>query len=240
MIGHRGTCHLRGRVQNRRTNNYLAAGLARRVRALALPIVLLGTSALAIAQTGQPAGDAQELVTKVMKASGADNWGNVKEIKFTFNVTGADGKQLISAKHDWDLEKNTDTVEWGDKKVTVDLSKPATEGDDKAGFQRWTNDSYWLLMPLKLKDGGCTVTSPEANVLHLSFAGVGLTPGDQYNVYINPTSNLPEKWDYMPTPEKKVTGTWEDYKTTGGLTLATKHQFGDKTITFTDLDVVTK
>ena len=37
-----------------------------------------------------------------------------------------------------------------------------------------------------------------------------------------------------------VSGTWDDYKDFGGLKLATSHQFGDKRIFFTDVQVTTE
>jgi hypothetical protein len=204
-----------------------------------LAAVVLALPVTFVAQTTQVDSGAQRLAEEVMKASGSDHWSSIKRIVFTFDVA-QDGKSLLSAKHDWDLTKATDTVQWMDKKVTVDLCHPPADGDGKSAYQRWTNDTYWLLMPLKLKDGGITLTAPEPNTLHLSFRGVGLTPGDQYNVYVNSKTHLPEKWDYLPASGTKTTGTWEDYKTSGGLTLSTKHSFGDKTITIADLDVTAK
>ena len=216
-------------MQTRRLVHSLAAAI------LALPAL----SAPLLTQSTQPDAAAQKLADEVMKASGSDHWKNVKRIVFTFNVAQG-GKTLVAAKHDWDLTKNLDTVQWADKKVTVDVCKPPSEGDGKDAYQRWTNDTYWLLMPLKLKDAGITLTSPAPNTLHLSFKGVGLTPGDQYDVYVDPKTHLPAKWDYMPAPDKKTTGTWEDYKTSGGLTLSTRHSFGEYAITITDLDVTSK
>jgi hypothetical protein len=206
-------------------------------RQLAAAVLVLPAALAAQGSSGD--ADANRLAEEIMKASGSEHWSSVKRIVFTFNVAQGD-KTLIAAKHDWDLTEKVDTVEWAGKKAVVDLSHPPTDGDGKDAYQRWTNDTYWLLMPLKLKDGGITLTSPGPNTLHLSFKGVGLTPGDQYNVYVNPTTHLPEKWDYMPAPDKKTTGTWEHYKTSGGLTLSTKHSFGDYTITITDLDVTSK
>ena len=199
---------------------------------LALPVSLMTPST-------QSDAAAQKLAEEVMKASGSAHWSSVQRIVFTFNVA-KDGKPLLSAKHDWDLAKGTDKVQWADKSVTVDVCHPPSDGGGKDAYQRWTNDTYWLLMPLKLKDGGITLTSPEPDTLHLSFKGVGLTPGDQYDVRVDPKTHLPEKWDYMPAPGTKTTGTWEEYKTSGGLTLSTKHTFGDKLITITDLDVTAK
>jgi hypothetical protein len=78
------------------------------------------------------------------------------------------------------------------------------------------------------------------DVIQLKFARVGLTPDDVYNLYIDRATHLVRRWDYMPAPEKKMSGTWEGYQEFGGLKLATEHQFADKRITFTDVKVESK
>ncbi|MEA2711399.1 MAG: hypothetical protein QOF78_4000 [Phycisphaerales bacterium] len=196
-----------------------------------------------------PAGDdaAMKLAKDVVKAGGGDNWGKVKRIQFTFNVLDKDGKPLMAAKHDWDLRAGTDTVAWNDKNVTIKFADANDAGDAKAAYQRWVNDSYWLLMPLKLLDGGVKlahggaqdVDGQKYEVLNMSFESVGLTPGDRYNLYIDPQEKLVRRWDYMPSAEKKTSGTWDGYEQFGPLKLATKHQFGDKQINFTDVKVET-
>jgi hypothetical protein len=187
---------------------------------------------------------AEAIADEVIKASGGANWSKVKRIDFTFKVEEG-GKQLISAKHEWDLVKQTDRVTWGGKTVEVKLDKPGTDEDSKAAFQRWTNDAYWLLAPLKLRDPGTNVTlvnpppagSEQFDVINLSFGTVGLTPKDSYNLYIDRTTKLLARWDYMPAPDKKVSGTWDAYKEFGGLKLSTEHDFGGKRITFTEVKV---
>ena len=184
-------------------------------------------------------GDAKalKLAESVFKASGGYNWQRVKAIQFTFDVE-QDGKKLLSAKHNWNVRAGTDTVSWGDKTVTVNLRKPGDDADAKAAYARWVNDAYWLLMPIKLKDPGVklaykgqqSVENKTYDVLNISYAGVGLTPGDQYNIYIDPATHLVMHWDYMPNPEKKVSGSWDGYSNYGGLRLATEHKFGDKMI----------
>jgi Family of unknown function (DUF6503) len=186
----------------------------------------------------------REIADAVIRASGGDHWGKVKSLRFTFNVS-QDGKTLMSATHNWDVRGGTDAVSWSGKTVQVDLKNPSADADSKAAYHRWVNDSYWLLAPLKLNDSGVTlayqgtqeVDGKSYDVLHLSFAGVGLTPGDQYNFYIDPETHLVRRWDYMPNPAKKVSGTWDEYEEFGGLKLSTDHQFGGKRIWFSDVHV---
>ncbi len=76
-------------------------------------------------------------------------------------------------------------------------------------------------------------------MLRVSFEHVGLTPGGMYDLYIDPKSHLIRRWDYMPTPAEKTTGTWEGYKDFKGLKLATEHKMGARRIYFTDVSVQT-
>ncbi|MGI8889563.1 MAG: hypothetical protein ACR2G0_02115 [Chthoniobacterales bacterium] len=174
---------------------------------------------------------AKELADAVWKTSGGENWSKVKSIDFTFNVE-KDGKTVASAEHHWDVAAQTDQVKWKGKEVTVNLADPASSEDDKAAYARWVNDSYWLLAPLKLKDHGVNLTDEgkkemngvERETLLLSFGEVGLTPKDNYRLYINPETKLVESWDYMPEPGTSKHATWTAYEKSGGLTLATDHQ----------------
>jgi hypothetical protein len=174
---------------------------------------------------------AGQLAQAAWKASGGENWPNVKTIDFTFAVEKG-GKTAFSAEHHWDVAAQTDHVKWKDKDVTVNLAEPVSDENAKAAYARWVNDSYWLLAPLKLKDRGCNVADEgkkkmdgrECEVLRLSFGKIGLTPNDQYKLYIDPATKLVFAWDYMPKPGESMHGTWEAYQESGGLKLATDHK----------------
>jgi hypothetical protein len=209
-------------------------------------IAVAAVVSLTLLLTAQARADwsADRLADKVLKASGIENWPKVKRVKFTFNVE-QDGKKIVSASHDWDLRAGTDRVVWDDKNVLVNLRNPDENADTKAAHQRWTNDSYWLLAPLKLKDPGvnrkklpnANIDGVEYEVLELSFGNIGLTPGDKYTLYIDPKTNLYRYWDYRPSADKTVRFTWETYVEAGGLTLATEHKTGNRRIFFTDVAV---
>jgi len=75
-------------------------------------------------------------------------------------------------------------------------------------YQRFINDTYWLLMPLKLRDPGVnldydgekTIGKQTYDLIRLGFEGVGLTPGDHYWVYVNRDSHLIDRVDFLPEP----------------------------------------
>ncbi|HEY2615380.1 MAG TPA: hypothetical protein VGI42_06695 [Chthoniobacterales bacterium] len=220
------------------------------------PIAFI-VSLFAIAVVAAPAAEdsadkGKQLATDLWKASGGENWDKVKELRFTFAVE-QEGKALFQAQHIWDVPAGTDQVKWKDKQgvahdVTVNLNAPAKDGEGKTAYDRWVNDSYWLLAPLKIRDAGVKVDASgtkdlngaPCETVHLSFAQVGLTPGDQYVFYLDPQTKLPRAWDYTPKTGEGMQATWEKYQSFGGLKLATEHNFNGKTIKLADIKVVTK
>jgi hypothetical protein len=219
------------------------AGSIAVMRTLTLALLSLWISAAATFGQ-QPHDKAQELARELWKASGGENWSTVKAIRFTF-IVEQDGQQLASAQHNWNVAAQTDQVKWKGKDVTVNLAAPAQDEDGKAAYARWVNDSYWLLAPLKVLDAGVTRTyegtkesdGAQCEALRLSFEQVGLTPGDQYMLYLDPATKLLRAWDYMPKPDTTMHGTWEKYESFGGLKLATEHNFGGKMIRLANVAV---
>ena len=220
-------------------------------RLAAVSLFLLLPLAPAARGAGEAASDpaAVALAEAVVRASGGERWPAVKTLRFTFQVEdlAQPGPPLVSARHEWDVAANRDTVTWAGKTVQVDLGAPNAEGDAKAAFARWTNDAYWLLAPLKLRDPGVhlaaggrqTVDGREYDGLLVSFDhGLGLTSDDRYTYYLDPQTHLPARWDYQPAPDKKLSADWVGYQQVGGLTLATEHpSFAGKRIRFLDVEV---
>lgn len=100
------------------------------------------------------------------------------------------------------------------------------------GYKMWINDSYWLVMPFKLKDSGVTLKSAgqdtttlgaDADVLELTFAGVGVTPENKYEVYVDKTSRLVTQWDFYSKFSDSIArfqSPWPNYKKYGDLLLS--------------------
>ncbi len=96
----------------------------------------------------------------------------------------------------------------------------------------WINDSYWLVMPYKLKDSGVTLkyvredttqTGASADVLQLTFEKVGVTPENKYEVCVDKQSKLVTQWAYYPsandTTARFVTP-WAKYEKKGAIMLS--------------------
>ena len=100
------------------------------------------------------------------------------------------------------------------------------------GVSIWINDSYWLVMPFKLKDSGTrlrylgdslTQNNRPAHLLELTFADVGDTPENKYHVWIDQKSGLVSQWAFYKTaedPKPLFVNSWSDYATHGRVLLS--------------------
>jgi hypothetical protein len=190
---------------------------------------------------------AYRLAREVFEAGGGQRYYQVARMRFTCNVE-EDGKVVSKTHHDWQARKGIDTVTWDDKTVTVDLNNPGDSEDAQAAYQRWLGDSYWLLAPFKLREPGVKlkyvgreeIGSVPMEVVQVTFdKGPGLTPGDEYIIYIDPKSFRVRRWDYTPKDGAKQSATWEAYARFNGLLLSQQHVMGKKRIYFTDIEVYT-
>ena len=223
---------------------------------LALPLIalaLLAQAAPTTQPTSRPSTQPAEADWKqaVLDRSGIDVWPSVTRLKFTFNVD-ARGRN-VSRSHDWDLRTGLDTITRADGStisVNVWAYDQSTASPDKIeAFQQWTNDSYWLLMPLKLGDPGVqfgpVVTTRDmppsrANVTMSFEDGTGLTSGDEYDLAIDLREGVIDGWTFRPNADTAVTWSWQDYQDFNGLYLSTNHvneQPDGPRIFFTDIEV---
>jgi len=102
----------------------------------------------------------------------------------------------------------------------------------KASLSSWINDAYWLVMPYKLKDPGVTLRDlgegrtadgRAADVLELTFAGVGDTPQNKYHVWVLRDSGLVGQWAFFSTAgdtEPAFVCPWSDWKRFGRIMLS--------------------
>lgn len=106
----------------------------------------------------------------------------------------------------------------------------------KRAYAVWVNDTYWLLMPFKLHDPGVTLadggvdSTGKAHVLELSFAQVGLTPGDRYRVHVDDASGLITGWEMLLQGNKDgrwKPATWTGWQPCGEIRLADERHIRD-------------
>lgn len=112
----------------------------------------------------------------------------------------------------------------------------------------WINDSYWLVMPFKLKDSGVTLRylgqdttqlGEAAEVLQLTFEDIGKTPENKYHVLVDPASYHVVEWRYFSQASDEqpaIVTPWRDYRQHGAILLS-----GDRgTRQLTDIAVFTQ
>jgi hypothetical protein len=104
------------------------------------------------------------------------------------------------------------------------------------GYEVWINDSYWVVMPFKLLDPGVTLKhlgerpledGRAADVLQLTFDGVGVTPENKYEVFVAHDTGLVEQWSFFAgagDEAPRFTLPWTDWKRFGKVLIATRHQ----------------
>lgn len=179
------------------------------------------------------------LADKTMLAMGGRKaWDNTHYIKWNFF-----GRRT----HIWDKWTGDVRIEVPNDDLTILMNinsmkgkvrkggKVITDSLDyylQRGYEMWVNDSYWLVMPYKLKDTGVTLkylredttqTGDAADVLSLSFEDVGVTPQNVYEVWIDTDSKLVTQWAYYPDSsalEPRFITPWADYQKYGEILLS--------------------
>lgn len=113
------------------------------------------------------------------------------------------------------------------------------------GYERWVNNSYWLLMPYKLLDPGVDLHyvgidtadgGQVSDVIDLTFNNVGLTPNNRFRVFIDKKSGMICQWEYFKNRDDKEPGfirPWNQWEEYDGMWLATGR--GDQNHNVTNL-----
>ncbi|MDH3708672.1 MAG: hypothetical protein OER04_02225 [Cyclobacteriaceae bacterium] len=148
----------------------------------------------------------------------------------------------------WDKQDGRVRIDFPDSSVYLvnvnDLSgkvlhqgEAITQADSLAKYIErakniWINDSYWLVMPFKLKDSGVTLKYLEieetldgtmSHVLELTFRAVGVTPQNKYLVYVDTSNNLVNQWAYYRESDQDSANfilPWGNYQDFGSILLS--------------------
>lgn len=210
-------------------------------------IILIFFTSILISQ-GQPSDfTASAIADSVIAAMGGKkNWDEVHYLKWNFF-----GKRLLY----WDKWTGDVRIEIPAKKLLILTNintrqghvyrdnKELMESDSNAyfmdrGYKIWANDSYWLIMPFKLKDPGVhlslkdTVTlmhegqnagKIDTYLLELKFDKVGVTPENKYIISVSGQSYMITAWSYFEkfSDEKpEISNPWLNYKRYGKILLS--------------------
>lgn len=182
------------------------------------------------------------IADEVMRAMGGRQaWDETRFISWNF----FNRRKLL-----WDKHAGLCRIEWVTRpiKVFVNLNdgtgKVSLDGIEQThpdslakyldmGKKVWINDSYWLVMPFKLKDSGVTLkylgsskteSGEVADLLQMTFLGVGVTPDNKYHVWVDKKTRLITQWAFFAKysdDKPAIINGWSDYKRTGKILLST-------------------
>ena len=196
--------------------------------------------------------EAIALADEVMNAMGGyANWKATRYISWTF----LSGRKLLWDKWEGDVRidipKYIGRMPLEEDSVTIllnihdSIGRASILGEEitdeiqlqelmNTGVSIWINDSYWLVMPFKLKDSGVTLkylgdrptaedSTKIAEVMQLTFEDVGETPDHKYLVYVDKESKLVCQWDFFGKADNELANfntPWTDYQTYGSIKLS--------------------
>jgi hypothetical protein len=182
-----------------------------------------------------------KIADEVMEAMGGlENWNNTQFISWSF---------FGNRKHTWDKKTGNIRIESPKDSMVYlmnvnDMTGKIIQGDKeithpdslqkylKRGKSIWINDSYWLVMPFKLKDPGVTLKylgedqnqeGIPSDILELTFSNVGDTPNNKYHVMVDKDTRLVNEWSFFSDKadtEPRFVMPWKDYNPYGNILLS--------------------
>lgn len=221
--------------------------MSRIVLSAILMFLTLGVSQKTLAQDdGQTS-----FLKKVAYAHGFENWKDVTEIKFTFNVDR--GGDHFERSWVWKPKSNDITAMTPEN--TLKYNWANMDSTAQKINEDFINDKYWLLAPYQLMwdadniefEHTAKATAPISKKAMQKLTIVygsegGYTPGDAYDLYFGDNLILQE-WVYRKgnQAEPSMATTWEDYTDSDGLKIAQMHKNADGSfkLYFTGVEVTT-
>jgi hypothetical protein len=227
--------------------------------------------ASAIVDPGGPDPVADALAHRAIEVLAGPAWEKARYFSFTFKIERT-GQSGVAFNEQWDRLTGDYRVSGKDQNgaafIVVENVKTkagrawqnGTEVKEPAalqnlltiGYRRFINDSYWLLMPLKMFEPGVHRTSMGErtdacgrtwDVVRVIFdQGVGM-PTDVYWAWINRDSGLIEEWDMKlqgtPADERPVEIFFHDYRRVAGVLISTRREVKGKnqTVLIDDLKI---
>ena len=221
---------------------------------------LCAVAPVAGAETKASDPRAVKIADQVMAAlGGKGRWDGLRYLRWTFEVSVNDtlrpGRRHLWDKHSgWHRVDGTNRAgqtycyieNLNDSTGMAWVNGQPIEGDSlkklmRSAHGQWINDSYWLLMPYKLRDPGVTLTydgeekdstGALCDRIGLSFENVGMTPGDRYWVTVDRATHRVVRWDHLlqggqPPPTPWTLEAWEQH---GGLWFSTAHRSGRRIV----------
>ena len=188
------------------------------------------------------------VVEKLAEANGIENFEDVEELRYTFNVRVNDSLRTSRA-WTWRPQDKTATLTTPDSTITYNYETETAQHEQTD--QRFINDQYWLLFPFHLvwdemewehtEQTTAPISGKQMQRVTVKYPdGAGYTPGDVYEVYFG-NDHIIREWVYLSggSRERPLATTWEDYEIYNGIKIAKMHRSEDGSfeLFFTDVSV---
>lgn len=210
-----------------------------------LPLVLAALALAAPSLSAVYSHDARSAkrVERLERAIGAEQFATWGGMRWTFEVARGDTVRTSRA-HTWDRRTNRHRVEYtdragkrivivhtlGDSVALAWVDGQALAGDTlrslaARGGLLWRHDTYWFLMPFKLRDPGVQLAyqgvQPDGRErIGLTFAG----GGDTFAFDLDPSTGRIAYWQFHHEGDThEETGTWDEWVQVDGVSFATHH-----------------
>lgn len=108
-------------------------------------------------------------------------------------------------------------------------------------YRRYVNDTFWLLMPLKMLEPGAHRTAEGErtdscgrtwDVVKVTFDNAGFSPGDIYWAWINRDTGIVEEWDMKlagtPAEDPPLSVMFHDFARYDGVLFSTRREMRNK------------
>ncbi|MDC1379324.1 hypothetical protein N8273_01660 [Algibacter sp.] len=185
---------------------------------------------------------------KIANAHGFENWKQVSEIQFTFNVD----EDSSHFERSWIWKPKANEVIALSKKDTINYNRSVIDSILTKTDSGFINDKYWLLVPFQLVwDESITISEgikeeapiskTQLNRITITYPNEGgYTPGDAYDIYYD-DDFLIKQWIFRKANQKEpsVITTFENYQDFNGIKIALDHKKakGNWNLNFTNVKI---
>jgi len=189
------------------------------------------------------------IAEKIANAYGFENWKNVEEVKFTFQVNR---DSIKGNGRSWTWQPKTGKVNMAAGKKTVNYTRSHKDSINMAADRSFINDKFWFFVPFQLvwnttarisetKKMESPIHKTQLNMITITYQQEGgYTPGDAYDIFYDDQFIIKE-WIFRKgnSVEPSLTTTFENYEDYNGIKIATDHkkEDGKWNLNFTDISI---
>ena len=197
----------------------------------------------------EPVEKQLSIAEKIANANGFENWKDISQINFTFNVD----RDTTHFERSWIWKPKTGDVTMMTSKDTISYNRKSVDSTSMNADKSFVNDKYWLMAPYqlvwdssaKLSDtiqAEAPISKTKMNKITITYTSDGgYTPGDAYDFFYG-DDYIVKEWIYRKgnSNEPSMMTTWEDYEDFNGIKLSKTHNRpeGNWKLHFTNIKVM--